>query len=339
MFGFMNFLRVRYLIVLVFWSGTVYGGSVDHWLTKIHDAAGLNYQGVFVYAYESILETMSVTHRAESGVITERIYSLNGVPREIIRDAEQVWCYAPGQKPGAQEIQNVTRQNVTRQNVTRQIFPNLLPRGLTQLGNNYDLSLGRQGRIADRSAQQILILPLDEYRYGYVLWADQKTGLLLKAALITRDKESIEQYMFTEIKIGGPIDVADLSPKTARNDLQWLAGKDDAQKPRYTALKNPTWEVGNIPKGFMILQQIKGMSPLRNRMMEHYVYSDGLAAVSVFIEMIDNGDAWTQMDGANRIGAVQAFSRTQDGYHITVVGEVPSKTVDMIGMSVSKILQ
>jgi sigma-E factor negative regulatory protein RseB len=321
--------EVRYLIVLVFWSGTVYGNSVDNWLMRINDAARLNYQGVFIYAYGSILESMRVVHRAEGGITKERIFSLNGAPREIIRDAEQVWCYVPEQQIGVHEYRKVSKQG----------FPNILPQGLARLSSNYALSLGRTGRIADRSAQQILISPLDEYRYGYVLWADQETGLLLKAALVTRDNEPIEQYMFTEVNIGGPIDVADLSPRTAREKLKWFAVEDDVQEPQNVSLEKPGWEINNIPDGFMISQQFKRLSPLRNSMMEHYVYSDGLAAVSVFIEMTDDGNAWTPVNGANRIGAVHAFGRTQDGYHITVVGEVPAQTVDMIGMSVTKILQ
>ncbi len=296
---------------------------------RINDAASLNYQGVFIYVYGSTLETMRVVHRVEGGVTKERIFSLNGAPREIIRDAEQVWCYVPEQQIGVHEYRKVPKQS----------FPDMLPQGMDRLGNNYALSLGREGRIADRPAQQILISPLDEYRYGYVLWADQETGLLLKAVLVSSDNKPIEQYMFTMVNIGGPIDDADLSPHTARENLKWFAAEGDVQGPRFTALEKPGWEIRNIPEGFMISQQLKRMSPIRNSMMEHYVYSDGLAAVSVFIEMTDNDNALTEMDGANRIGAVNAFGRTQDGYHITVVGEVPSQTVDMIGMSVIKILQ
>jgi len=320
---------MRYLIALALWSGTVYGDSVDKWLMRINDAASLNYQGVFIYAYGSMLETMRVVHQVDGGVTKERIFSLNGAPREIIRDAEQVWCYVPEQQIGVQEYRKVPKQS----------FPDMLPLGLDRLGDNYALSLGREGRIADRPAQQILISPLDEYRYGYVLWADQETGLLLKAALVSSDNKPIEQYMFTMVNIGDPIDVADLSPHTARENLKWFSAEGDVQGPRYAALEKPGWEIRNIPEGFMISQQLKRMSPIRNSMMEHYVYTDGLAAVSVFIEMTDNDNAWTEMDGANRIGAVHAFGRTQDGYHITVVGEVPSQTVDMIGMSVIKILQ
>ena len=321
--------RMRYLVLLALWSGAVYGETVDEWLMRINYAASLNYQGVFIYVYESNLETMRVVHQVKGGVTRERIYSLNGAPREIVRDAEQVWCYAPEQQIGVRVYRKESRQN----------FPNILPRNLDHLSDNYDLRLGRKSRIAERPAQQILISPLDEYRYGYVLWADQETGLLLKAALVTRENVPIEQYMFTEVEIGGLIAVDDLAPNTAKEMLKWYAAEGNTQEPGYATLVKPGWEIGNVPEGFRISQQLKRMSPIRNRMMEHYVYSDGLAAVSVFIEKNDDSNTWPQVDGVNRIGAIHAFGRTQDGYNITVVGEVPPQTVDMIGMSVKKILQ
>lgn len=74
-------------------------------------------------------------------------------------------------------------------------------------------------------------------------------------------------------------------------------------------------------------------------MMEHYVYSDGLAAVSVFIEVLNGVNTTPLIQGTTRIGAVHAFGHSQDGYHVTVVGGVPSRTVDMMAMSVKKLLE
>ena len=40
--------------------------------------------------------------------------------------------------------------------------------------------------------------------------------------------------------------------------------------------------------------------------------------------------------GLNRMGAIHAFSNVVDAHQITVVGEVPAKTVSVIGMSVNR---
>ena len=320
----------RYCFVsILFWAVSAHAVGVDKWLMKINDAAlNLNYHGIFVYAYDSRLESMRVIHQVDNGVVRERIYSLNDSPREIIRDAGQVWCYVPERKIGVHEFREASKQS----------FPNILPKRLDHLGNNYELTLGRVGRIAGRAAQQILILPLDDYRYGYALWSDKETGLLLKATLVDNDRNPIEQYMFTQVEIGTSIPDSALLPLTSKENLKWFGAESVGNEPKYSSVENPSWEVGSVPDGFEVSRQIKRMSPIRNQMMEHYVYTDGLAAVSVFIEMI-NDNNHPQINGMSRMGAVHAFGRAQDGYHITVVGEVPSATVDMIGMSVSRISQ
>ena len=120
--------------------------------------------------------------------------------------------------------------------------------------------------------------------------------------------------------------------------MKWFGAEGDAKKAEYAAMEQPQWKVDKVPSGFTVSRQLKRLSPIRQQMMEHYVYSDGLAAVSVFIEMVGDKDH-PQINGISRMGAVHAFGHAQDGYHITVVGEVPSATVDMIGMSVSRISQ
>lgn len=318
------------MLFLFLWSGAAYGDSVDDWLMRINEAAvNLSYQGVFVYSYGSNLEAMEVAHRVDDGIVRERIYSLNGAPREIVRDAEQVWCYVPDQNMGMHEFRQASEQS----------FPALLPRKLGQLSENYSLRLGREGRIADRPAQQILIMPLDEYRYGYVLWADIETGLLLKAALVANGAVPIEQYMFTEVNIGESVDKTWLIPKSGKDQLKWFGPPDDSSLPLHNDVTNPRWVVSELPDGFEISRQIKRLSPIHKRVREHYVYTDGLAAVSVFIEMLDKANEVPRIDGLSRMGAVHAFGHSRDGYHITVVGGVPSQTVDMMGMSVKKILE
>ena len=98
-------------------------------------------------------------------------------------------------------------------------------------------------------------------------------------------------------------------------------------------ITNGHWEAAKVPEGFSLTRKIRRKSPMRSEMLEHYVYSDGLATVSVFVEDIDE-DAGARITGLNRRGAVHAFGREIDGHQVTVVGEVPAETVDLIGMSV-----
>ncbi len=68
--------------------------------------------------------------------------------------------------------------------------------------------------------------------------------------------------------------------------------------------------------------------------MEHLVYTDGLAAVSVFIEAdIDEAEAQA---GMSEMGSVNAYTTTVDGYVVTAIGDVPMRTARMIALSVQR---
>ncbi|HSH42217.1 MAG TPA: MucB/RseB C-terminal domain-containing protein [Arenicellales bacterium] len=298
------------------------------WLMKINDAAReLNYDGTFVYVEGYRIASMRVTHRARGGAMRQRIYSLNGAAREVIRDDNQVWCYVPDRKLGVHEYRRVSRKG----------FPDLLPKGLEHLVRYYDVRVGEQGRVADRRVQQIVVEPRDGFRYGYDLWADEASGLLLKAALLNEERQPIEQYLFTTIEIGADIDPENLEPVTPKSDLVWYGdarSEDDVSgiSRRDSEMAAANWVAEEVPDGFSLTRKMRRKSPMSGAVVEHYVYSDGLASVSVFIEKLDDADA--RISGTKKMGAVYAFGREVDGHQVTVVGEVPARTVDLIGMSV-----
>jgi sigma-E factor negative regulatory protein RseB len=66
----------------------------------------------------------------------------------------------------------------------------------------------------------------------------------------------------------------------------------------------------------------------------HVVYSDGLAAVSVFIEPIATKTTLPQ-PGLSRQGAINIYSRQLAGHLVTVVGEAPAESVKTLAESVA----
>jgi sigma-E factor negative regulatory protein RseB len=296
------------------------------WLMKMNDAAGqVTYAGTFVYVHAGRIEAMQVFHRRQDDGMRERLYSLNGAAREIVRDDHQVWCYLPDQKLGVHEYRQVSDRS----------FPRLLPERISPLTTHYDITLGGRDRIAQRDVQQVMIRPRDGYRYGYDLWADSETGLLLKAVLTSAEGVAIEQYMFTHLDIGAEIEDADLEPVNASEDLVWSspgAGQD-------TRRDKPTqWTVDGVPAGFELTRHVRRMSPARKQAVEHLVYSDTLAAVSVFIERRRDAQH-AVMEGISSMGAVHAFGREVDEHQVTVLGEVPGATVELIAAGVRQLSQ
>lgn len=313
-------LRRAMLVVVLGVAGLAHAADPQQLLTRMQKAAGdLNYDGIFVYQHGDQLETLRIIHKKVNGVMRERLVSLNGAPREILRTGDEVRCYLPDENAVMIEHRRADSRN----------FPALLPDSLAVLKKNYRIQSGGRGRVAGRTALAAQIKPRDAYRYGYVLWADKSTGLLLKASLIDESGNVIEQYMFTQISIDRPIPDSDLAPQhSARNVVARRAG--DEQPPVSTR----RWEAAKLPPGYTLSAHMQRKLPARRQPVEHLVYSDGLAVVSVFVEPV--GDA-TQgaLSGLTHMGAVHAYGKVEDGHQITVLGETPAMTVDMIGASVA----
>jgi len=287
---------------------------------RMHQAGrSLDYDGTFVYQRGDRMESLRIVHKTGAGGARERLVSLNGAPREIIRTDSEVRCYLPDENAALIEHRRADNRS----------FPALLPDSLALLKENYKIHAGKQGRVAGRKTVSVRIKPRDAYRYGYLLWADETSGLLLKASLLDERGGVIEQYMFTQVSIGKPISESDLKPQYPTTGIVWQRADDATPTP--SAGK---WTAEHLPAGFTLSARIMRMLPTRKLPVEHLVYSDGLAVVSVFIEQAGNGDKTNVLSGLTHMGAVHAFGKVVDGHQVTVVGEAPALTVDMIGGSV-----
>lgn len=287
---------------------------------RMHQAGrSLDYVGTFVYQHGDQLESLRIIHKAGTGGVRERLVSLNGAPREIIRTDNEVRCYLPDENAVLIEHRRADNRN----------FPALLPDSLALLKGNYMIRAGKEGRVAGRTAVSVRIKPRDAYRYGYLLWVDEASGLLLKASLLDEQGEVIEQYMFTQVSIGGPIPESELKPQYPAKGIVWQRADDETQVP-----STGQWTATRLPDGFTLSARMMRMLPARKQPVEHFVYSDGLAVVSVFVEKVGDEARPNALSGLTHMGATHAFGKVVDGHQVTVVGEAPALTVDMIGESV-----
>lgn len=294
-------------------------GEAHDWLLRIHKAAQeMNYEGTFVYQHGGQLDTMRVYHRAEAGAVKERLISLTGPAREVIRTDDEVLCYLPDQKSVYVEHRRLDGKG----------FVTIIPERLADLEHNYIIELGKRARVAGRPTQQLSIRARDDYRYGYRLWADRETGLLLKADLINDRGKALEQFMFTQISIGGNIPVSALEAQTPVEGLTWY--RDNQLTSR---APTKSWRATRLPKGFKLSSSVLRRLPKAERVVEQLVYSDSLAAVSVFVEKLDNTGTAEMLEGPMRMGGLYVLSKILEGHYVTVVGEVPPKTIVMIGSS------
>lgn len=313
--------RVTWLLATWALTLPLHAAETEALLARMQRAAqSLNYDGTFVYQHGDRVESFRIVHRGTGADgMRERLVSLSGVPREIIRNDREVRCYLPDEKMLLIEPRRPGAQN----------FPSLLPESFAALNAYYRFRSGREERVAGRPAQVIAIRPRDGYRFGYRLWTDTDTGLLLKAQLIDDEGKTIEQYLFTQIAIGKAIADADLRSQSPE-------GSTARQAPEASAAPGEArWTVARLPSGFALTARSVRRLSAQREPAEQLVYSDGLAVVSVFVEPAGPSGAPTALAGPTQMGAVHAFGKVTDGYQVTVVGEVPAATVNLISESVT----
>jgi len=312
--------RLRYpFLLLLLLSGPLPGLADDHaadWLMRMSEAARrFDYDGVYVHVSDSHIDSLRIVHKIKPDGVHERLYALNGVPREVIRDPERVWCFLPDKSMGV--LGNRPGKDSG--------FPGFMVKRIDQLEQNYVLTIGNTGRIADRRATRIRIMPRDELRYGYDLWADDETGLLLMSQMIDFEERPVEQFLFVLLDIGKDIPDAALEPMTPMSELTW---HKDRQPARVTQIAESTWRLARLPDGFQVVKATRRWMPMEEGTVEHIVVSDGLSAVSVFAEAVE--DDHFLPENLTSMGAVSAFTARRDGWLLTVIGEVPPATVKMI---------
>jgi len=289
------------------------------WLKRIYQASQkLSYSGTFVYRQGDRSDSSRITRIVDARTDIEKLEALDGVRREIVRNGDEVKCYLPDIK-----VVKVDRRS------KHPTFPALLPAQNAALSEQYVVSKEETARIAGFDCQAISLKPKDEYRYGYKLWADISTGMLLKARIVNERGEAVEEFTFTQLNIGGNIDKEAVKSSFSGESRQWRVENAGVVK---ADLARSGWTVNAGIPGFHKVVEI-------NRQLGHsqkvsqIVYSDGLAAVSVFIEPIELRQEPVRK-GLSSMGAVNIYTRELANHVVTVVGEAPAKTVQQIGDTV-----
>ena len=294
--------------------------EAQQWLVRMSQAAQqLNYQGNFIYLHNGKLESMRVVHKFDKEGERERLISLNGVAREIVRDNSHVTCILPDDK-----------SVMVDKSRPKKLFPvDLTSQDVMRLSEYYNFELAGQDRIASRDTQIVRVKPRDRFRFGYRLWLDTETGLLLKSDMVDENGKPVEQIMFTGVDFSPSIADELLKPELMGREYKWFEHEKDEAASIET---EQNWQVASLPAGFAMTEHGKRMLPTANNPVDHFVYSDGLATVSVYIEKIEAQD--DLMRGLSHMGAVHVFGNVVNDFQVTVVGEVPASTVTMIGDSV-----
>jgi sigma-E factor negative regulatory protein RseB len=314
--------RIGWLALALAVAGIASAEEPAKWLERMnHALTTLNYDGTFAHWQGGKVEMLRIIHRVDDGTVSERLVSLDGSGREFIRTGSSLTCYLPDK--------HVVLVEHTPAKVS---LLGGFPAINEETARFYDIKEVARMRFNQRGTHLITVMPRDQYRYGYRLWIDDSTAMPLKTQLCDGHGNVIEQIVFANLRIRPHIPDSAFRPDVSTEGFQWL--RNDSAPLRDTV--GTVWNAGRLPPGFHMTVRAAQTMPGSSGPVDHLVFTDGLASVSVFVETHVQAKAPGQgpMVEAAHVGSSYAFSTVVDGHKVTAVGEVPPETVRFIADSV-----
>lgn len=286
-------------------------------LNKMNQALHqLTYKGTLVLVQGNNVSSLMIDHSVVNGVQSERVVRLNEAGGEV-----------------SKEVKGFSLSKI--------------PRIHAEMEKVYSFDLGRENRVANIPCRIITARPKDRARYLQKYCIDMVSGMLLDYRLVGKTHKPVEQFMFTNIEIRMPEkDASDISLNTSKNLTPVASSFNTPESEVETLLRQISnasledgWKIELIPAGFEIKQapHMKEVLPDQQgeQTTKHYVLSDGLISVSLFLTPIDRNGTPQSAIQINS-GALNVVSQDKNGHRITAVGEVPELTLKNIVKNLRK---
>ncbi|HEX4944743.1 MAG TPA: MucB/RseB C-terminal domain-containing protein [Usitatibacteraceae bacterium] len=297
------------------------GSDPVTWLQRAATSARqTTYAGTVMHMQGERTATSRITHVFVSGSEHEKIESLDGPRREIVRHDDQMQCFFPDAK-----TIRIDRR------VTAKFFPSLVGGPMEAIAENYKLALGNVERVLGQDCQWILLDPKDALRYAQRLCAEVGSGLLLRAKTLGAKQQVLEQYAFTDLRVGRDVSRGEVKSTFLPQSKDW---RRDVQPPDEPNHASTGWSVALPPPGFRLVGEMQRKLPNRAHPVTQLVLSDGIATMSVFIEPMSNPPRTAE--AANEDGALSVFVRPMGENIVTVLGEVPPSAAQQVGRSIAR---
>ena len=320
--------RIGWLALAMVVTTTVAAEEPAKWLERMNQALTTrNYDGTFSHWQGGKVEMLRIIHRVQDGAVAERLVSLDGSGREFIRSGPDLACYLPDKKTVL----------VERRPADESLLGGF-PAVNQQTAAFYDIQEVARTRLNRRDTRVITVTPKDEFRYGYRLWIDESTAMPLKTQLCDGRGKVIEQIVFASLTLSPHIPDSAFKPDVSTDGFQWLRNESPPSKesPENASM---AWNALKLPPGFKMAARSAQVMPGSTDPVSHLVFSDGLASVSVFVEMeTKTKEAPEEEEAAeesSRVGSSSVYSTVMSGRKVTAVGEVPPATVRSIASSFS----
>lgn len=295
---------------------------VEAWLQQISAAArSMNYSGVFVTQRGGEMSASSLVHYVVPQGNFERIETLDGQRRTMVCLDDEVHTSWPDYR--LMLIDNQPGHGS---------FPGLLKISGGEVDRNYRLEHGGDERCAGHQCQVSTIIPRDDLRWGYRLWALRDSHLLVKAQTLDAAGHVIDQVAFAQLKINVPPD-----PELVRRSLRRPPGYAvEKMRAVPVTLQSQGWTLSAPVPGFKTVGVYRRSMTVGSKSSEvlQWLLSDGLASMSIFIQPA--GGLPEPVPAEQRVGGTLAVSRPIGDSWITVMGAVPERTLHRLSDAVAR---
>lgn len=291
--------------------------SLTEWLARMQDASRQrNYVGTFVVSSSNgAMASARIWHACDGQRQVERIDTLSGEKRSTFRRDDEVLTFLPDVK--------IVR---TERREALGLFPELATPHDSAIPEFYTARRVGSDRVAGFDADIVQVLPRDSLRFGYRIWSEKKSGLVVKLQTVDDGGRVLEQAAFSELQLDAPLRMDRISHMMTVPE-GWRVEKTDAVK---TTPGAEGWALRQPVSGF------KSMSCYKRRAegVLQWIFSDGLASVSLFVEDFDRQRH--QREGEFASGATHTLTRRVQDWWVTVVGEVPPQTLRAFALSLER---
>ena len=271
----------------------------------------LSYTGLVTYEYRGNLRSIKVIHIVRDGKTYERILQMDGPEREVIRR---------GDDPDCMRAADLLLGGYTLKSDDD---------NYSHLRDLYDFHIRGDARIAGRLASMVHVIPKDRFRYGYIVAIDKQSGLMLQSVLMNHDGKPMERFQFIDMSIGGSLDNVEWPSLIMSSDG---VGESACQQDNHSSLLS-AWEPRWRPAGFVL----SSYRPVGTDGRESFMYTDGLAVFSVFIDSSERSQSLPSVEA--NLGATVVVLRKVEfnnrQYAVTVVGEIPDSTATRIAIAMA----
>jgi len=302
-------------------ESTVPERSVSEWLMRMHEASRKRaYVGTFVVSSGAgSLSSARIWHVCDGVQQMERVESLTGAPRSTFRHNDQVITFLPDSKVA-----------VTEKHESLGLFPNMLQAGDSAIPQFYRAKQVGGERVAGFDADVVELRPKDGFRYGYRIWSEKKSGLVVKLQTLDTDGQVLEQVAFSELQLDVPVKMQKLSQMMA-NTAGYRV--ETAAMVKTTALSEG-WVLKSAAPGFQPMSCFRrSVGEVSGGTMQ-WVFSDGLASISLFVQAFE--PQRHVQEGRTTVGATQSLTRRVGDWWLTAVGEVPLATLKAFAMGLER---